>query len=174
MGHLVMSDKERQRKAWMLMVFESRVTLSKAREALRVSYRQAKRIYRRYTTQVDGGLIHQGRGQESNRQHLQKSKILALYQRDYLDFRPTLAAEKLAENGLVVDHETLRRWLIAKKLWCKKRNRSPHRERRERHAQFGDLVQMGGILRSVPPGATLSRVAYLSWVVELSRDNIFI
>jgi transposase len=144
MGHLVMSDKERQRKAWMLMVCEGKVTLSKAREALGVSYRQAKRIYRRYSTQGDEGLIHRSRQRKSNRQHLHKTEILALYQRDYLDFGPTLAAEKLAENGYIVDHETLRRWLLAENLWSKKRNRSPHRQRRERRAQFGDLIQMDG------------------------------
>ena len=30
MGHLLMSDKERHRKAWMAMVCEGKVTLNKA------------------------------------------------------------------------------------------------------------------------------------------------
>ena len=116
MGHLLMSDKERHRKAWMAMVCEGKVKLNKAADALDVTYRQAKRIYRRYITEGDEGLIHRGRGQESNREHLHRAEILALYQRDYLDFGPTLASEKLAENGYIVDHETLRRWLIEEKL----------------------------------------------------------
>jgi hypothetical protein len=29
------------------------------------------------------------------------------------DFGPTLLAEELAKGGLVVDHDTLRRWLLA-------------------------------------------------------------
>ena len=60
-------------------------------------------------------------------------------------FGPTLAAEHLAsEDGLTVDHETLRRWMLAAGLWSRARKRSPHRRRRERKAHFGELVQMDG------------------------------
>jgi hypothetical protein len=60
-------------------------------------------------------------------------------------FGPTLAAEHLAsEDGVTVDHETLRRWLLAAGLWSRARKRSPHRRRRERKAHFGELVQMDG------------------------------
>ena len=144
MGHLVMSEKERQRKAWMAMVHEGNVTLGKAADALGVSYRQSKRIYRRYITEGDTGLTHRGRHRKSNRQHTYKQEILTIYQCDYLNFGPTLAAEKLLEAGYHVDHDTLRLWLIENKLWCKQRKRSPHRQRRERKAQFGELVQMDG------------------------------
>lgn len=144
MGHLVMSDKERQRKAWMAMVNEGNVTLNKAADALDVSYRQAKRIYRRYVAEGDTGLVHRGRHRKSNREHAHKQEIIALYQRDYLDFGPTLAAEKLLEAGYCVDHDTLRLWLIEHKLWCKQRKHAPHRQRRERKKQFGELVQMDG------------------------------
>ena len=60
-------------------------------------------------------------------------------------FGPTLAAEHLAsEDGLTVDHETLRRWMLAAGLWSRARKRSPHRRRRERKAHFGELVQLDG------------------------------
>ena len=60
-------------------------------------------------------------------------------------FGPTLAAEHLAsEDGLVVDHETLRRWLLAAGLWQRRRHRSVSRQRRERKAHFGELVQLDG------------------------------
>jgi len=60
-------------------------------------------------------------------------------------FGPTLAAEHLAsEDGLTVDHETLRRWMLAAGLWSRARKPSPHRRRRERKAHFGELVQMDG------------------------------
>jgi hypothetical protein len=37
-------------------------------------------------------------------------------------FGPTLAAEHLAEeDGIVVDHETLRRWMLAEHLWSRQR-----------------------------------------------------
>jgi len=54
------------------------------------------------------------------------------------------AHEKLAEQDLEVDHETLRRWLLQAGLWQKRRKRREHRSRRERRAHFGELVQMDG------------------------------
>ena len=60
-------------------------------------------------------------------------------------FGPTLAAEHLAEeDGLVIDHETLRRWMLAEGLWSRQRKRKKHCQRRERKAHFGELVQMDG------------------------------
>ncbi|HOH30679.1 MAG TPA: hypothetical protein PLC40_13460, partial [Candidatus Hydrogenedentes bacterium] len=60
------------------------------------------------------------------------------------DLGPTLAAEKLAEEGLLVDHETLRRWLLSAGDWKRRRKRRTHRSRRERRLHFGELVQMDG------------------------------
>jgi hypothetical protein len=48
------------------------------------------------------------------------------------------------EEGYKVDHETLRRWLLAEGLWSKKRQRPPYRQRRERKAQFGEMIQIDG------------------------------
>lgn len=144
MGHLLMSDKERQRKAWMTMVCEGSVKLNKAAEAIDVSYRQAKRIYRRFLDEGDFGLTHRSRQCHSNRQHVAKEIILSLYRLKYMGFGPTLAAEKLAEEGHIVDHETLRRWLIEKNLWIKEHKRRVHHPKRNRRMQFGELVQMDG------------------------------
>jgi len=60
-------------------------------------------------------------------------------------FGPTLAAEHLArEDGVTVHHDTLRRWMLAAGLWSRARRRAPHRQRRERKAHFGELVQLDG------------------------------
>lgn len=110
-----------------------------------LSYRQAKRVYKKYLTQGDCGLVHKSRGRSSNRQHAQREQIIARYKERYSDFGPTLAAEKLAEDdNLFVDHETLRRWLLKENLWKKKRKRSPYRKWREPKAQFGEMVQLDG------------------------------
>ena len=140
-----MSEKERQRKAFLEMVLQKKITLKKAAEQLNCSYRQAKRIYHRYQQGGDVGLIHQTRGRQSNRQHKQRQQIIARYQTRYTGFGPTLAAEKLAaDDKFIVDHETLRRWLLQEQLWSKQRRHSPYRSRRERRAQFGELVQLDG------------------------------
>ena len=60
-------------------------------------------------------------------------------------FGPTLAAEHLAaEDGLQVDAETLRRWMLAEGLWSRERRRRRHRRRRDRKEHFGEMVQMDG------------------------------
>jgi hypothetical protein len=72
--------------------------------------------------------------------------VLKRYAGRYQEFGigPTLAAEKLGEEGLAVDHETLRRWLMEEGYWKRTRKRRAHRSRRERRAHFGELVQMDG------------------------------
>ena len=80
----------------------------------RLDYRHLRRLYQRYCQQGDRGLEHQGRGRPSNRARSAefKAAVLARYQERYPDFGPTLAAEKLTLDGLVVNHETLHHWLI--------------------------------------------------------------
>lgn len=145
MGHLVMSDKERLRKALMEMVSQKKITLNQAAIQCQISYRQAKRLYRRYKLEGDTGIVHHSRGQKSNRSHPHREKILTLYKEKYPDFGPTLAAEKLSEDdNLTVDHDTLRAWLLEENLWQRQRKRNPYRQQRECRAQFGELVQIDG------------------------------
>jgi transposase len=146
-GLLVMSQRERSRLVMMSRVREEAMTIKEASDVMGVSYRQGRRIYKRYVEEGDKGLIHQNRGQPSNRSKPSevKESTLALYKERYWDFGPTLAAEKLFEReGYQVDHETMRRWLIEAGLWERQRKRPKHREQRERKAHFGELVQMDG------------------------------
>jgi len=84
-------------------------------------------------------------GQRSNRKHPHREAIISLYQTKYEGFGPTLAAEYLLEEeGLTVNHETLRLWLLSDGLWKKQRKRSPYRQRREPKAQFGEMIQIDG------------------------------
>jgi hypothetical protein len=43
-----------------------------------------------------------------------------------------------------VDHETLRRWLLAEGLWQKRRRRAVHRRWRARKEYLGEMLQMDG------------------------------
>src|SRR5204863_8962442 len=52
--------------------------------------------------------------------------------------------QMLGRQKLSVDHETLRRWLVAEGLWTGSRKRQKHRARRERKAHAGELVQLDG------------------------------
>ncbi|PYU19855.1 MAG: hypothetical protein DMG30_22935 [Acidobacteria bacterium] len=56
-----------------------------------------------------------------------------------------MAAEHLdSEDGLKVNAETLRQWMLAAGLWSRERKVRQHRRRRERKEHFGEMVQMDG------------------------------
>ena len=112
--HLTMSQKERTRLGVMQQVNAEKMTLVAAAQVLRLGYRQVKRVWRRYQEQGDKGLVHRGRGRASNRatDPEVKQRVLRRYEQRYKGFGPTLACEHLSQEGLKVDHETLRRWLL--------------------------------------------------------------
>lgn len=147
-----MSTRELRRAGVLARVAAQTLTLKAAAVLMDVSYRQAKRLYRRYRRAGASGLTHRSAGRPSNRRTpaSRRRRVLALIRAKYSGgvderFGPTLAAEHLAsEDGLTVDHETLRRWMLAAGLWSRVRKRSPHRRRRERMAHFGELVQLDG------------------------------
>src|SRR5579872_6835533 len=120
METLSMSRKERDRLAMMRQVKEKKLRLGQAAQMLGLSYRQAKRVWKRYRTQGDAGLVHRLRGRPSSRRKAAalREQVLKRYEQRYADFGPTLAAEYLGkEDKLGVNHETLRRWLLDKGLW---------------------------------------------------------
>ena len=147
MGALLMSRKERNRLEVLGWKEHSGISLVKAAEAMGVSYRQAKRIWKRYKADKGAGLVHLGRGKKPNCGYgvEVKEQVLRAYEERYRGFGPTLASEKLEEeDGIRVDHETLRRWLISGGMWERQRKPRKHRQRRERKPCFGDLIQMDG------------------------------
>lgn len=141
-----MSGKERKRMVVLASVKEGKLSVAAAGRTLGVCYRQAKRIWRRFKGAGDSGLVHRSRGKPGPRRKAEKLRrqVLARYLERYPDFGPTLAAEKLRGEGWVVDHETLRRWLVAKGLWSSGRKRQRHRCWRERRECFGQMVQLDG------------------------------
>src|ERR1700687_1802618 len=147
-----MSKRELGRVGVLARVRSKQLGVVDAARLLRVSYRQAKRLWKRYREEGAAGLKHRSAGRASNRGHQQKfrAKVLRLVREKYGGpvgerFGPTLAAEHLAsEDGLQLDAETLRRWMLAEGLWSRERKRRAHRRRRERKEHFGELVQMDG------------------------------
>src|ERR1039457_4647576 len=147
-----MSDRELKRAAVLSRVSKAGWRLMQAAERMGVSYRQAKRLWKRYRGQGARGLVHGNAGRVSNRAKPQslRRRVLALLRKKYGGevgerFGPTLAAEHLAEeDGIELGVETLRRWMLAEGLWSPARRRRAHRQRRERRAHFGELVQMDG------------------------------
>src|SRR6266480_457027 len=113
-----MSKGELERVGVLARVRSKQLLVVDAARLMRVSYRQAKRLWKRYREDGATGLKHGSAGRSSNRAHDAKfrKKALRLVREKYGGpvgerFGPTLAAEHLAsEDGLKVDAETLRRW----------------------------------------------------------------
>jgi transposase len=147
-----MSAGELERVEVMGRVANEELKLTDAAGMLQLSYRQVKRLWRRYRQKGSKGLQHGNAGRPSNRSKPAKfrRRVLSLMKRKYSGseeerFGPTLAAEHLAEeDGIAIDHETLRGWMLAEGLWSRQRKRKKHCQRRERKAHFGELVQLDG------------------------------
>jgi transposase len=142
-----MSRKERERIAVMQGVKSKQLSQVQAAELLGVSYRQAKRIWQRYEAQGDAGLVHRLRGKPGLRHKplsLRVEVLARCAEERYADFGPTLMAEELEKEGLVVDHDTLRRWLLTTGKRTVRRRRQQHRQWRERKPCFGAMVQLDG------------------------------
>ena len=147
METLRMSRRERKRLEVLSRVRRGELALAKAGELMGLSYRQAKRVYKRYAEERDAGLLHRLRGRPSNRQGdaEQQKAVLELYREKYPDFGPTLAAEYLAsQDRRRVAVTTLRRWLVGAGLWESRRRRAAHRRWRARKEHLGEMVQMDG------------------------------
>ena len=133
-----MSDEETRRAGVLERVKLGELTQVEAGEMLGLSYRQTKRLSGRYMTLGAKGLVHGQVGKPSNHAHPVKFRrqVLALVKKFYGGnagerFGPTLAAEHLlADHGLEVDAETLRRWMLEEGLWTRERKRKAYRQRR--------------------------------------------
>jgi hypothetical protein len=89
--------------------------------------RQMYRLLAVFRSGGPGALISKRHGKASNRAHhgpVFRQTVLALVCEHYADFGPTLAAEKLGESdGLPIDVETLRQWMIEDGIWVRRRDR---------------------------------------------------
>lgn len=142
-----MSRKERDRMMVMMGVKREELTVVQAAGLMGVSYRQAKRIWRRYGDRGDAGLVHRQRGRPGARRKpaaLRAAVLARAADARYADFGPTLLSEHLARDGMKVDHDTLRRWLMAEGRWEAGRRRQKHRQWRERKPCCGAMVQLDG------------------------------
>lgn len=148
-----MSGKELRRVEVLGQVAGRALRLRDAAAMLQLSYRQTKRLWRRYRLAGASSLQHGNAGRHSHRAKPAgfREQVLQLLRAKYSGsveerFGPTLAAEHLAEeDGLQIDAETLRRWMLQAGLWSRPRgSKRAHRKRRERKEHFGELVQLDG------------------------------
>jgi transposase len=165
------SEREVRRAAVFSRVVKGGWTLLEAAERMEVSYRQAKRLWKRYGAEGAAGLVHRSAGRVSNRAKPRSLRrtVLGLMGKKYGGepgerFGPTLAVEHLGkEDGIRLGVERLRKWMLEEGLWSRERRRRAHGRRRERKAHFGELVQLDGSFHDWlegrgPRGCLMNRV----------------
>lgn len=141
-----MTQAERDRLVSLRKVKRKKITQQEAAEELGVTVRHVRRLLRRLGDEGDEAVIHGLKGQVSNRSIAEKTKKKAigiLSAPVYEGFGPTLAMEHLRDkHNIEVSKETLRKWMIAAKLWRggKVKGKKAHCWR-PRRSRYGELVQ---------------------------------
>lgn len=144
-----MSSKDRDRLKVLHAVRRRHITQVQAGKELGISARWVRELLRRLRARGDGAVVHGLRGKRSNRRLPEaiKARAVKLFAqqkqaRQWHDDGPTLAAEELAEHGLQVGKETLRKWLLQAGLWKARRVRVERVHLwRPRRARWGELLQ---------------------------------
>ena len=140
---ITLSQRERDRLRVLHEVKQKHLSQVAAAARLKLTARQVRRLLLRWREEGDRAVIHRLRGRRSNRRLAARLelKILTRVRQRYADFGPTLAAEHLAQEGLVVSRETLRKWMVKASLWCPRAQRiKTIHVWRERRSCFGELV----------------------------------
>jgi len=145
---IIMAKAKELKKLHIVRKFiEKQIKQTEASKVLGISTRQVRRIAARLKAEGDSSIAHRLRGKKSNNATSEsvRQKVVTLYKKNYWDFGPTLASEKLSQvDGIKVSKETLRSWLISEGLLTKRRKPRYHRKWRERKPHFGQMVQMDG------------------------------
>jgi transposase len=144
---ITMSREEARRLHIIHQVLSKKISQTEAASLIDLSDRQIRRMIKRIRKEGDEGICHRSRGKISNHRIPKKikEKTLKLFREQYKDFNLVHATEKLFEvHRITVNDETLRLWLNEAEIPYKKRKVKKHRQRRERRAHFGELVQIDG------------------------------
>jgi hypothetical protein len=143
---IALSAQERERLKVLHQITQGHLRQIDAAHRLRLSDRQVRRLLQRLRTAGDGGLVHRLRGRPSNRKladRIAQRSLQRLRLPAYAGFAPTLASEHLAQHGLRVSRETLRKWMSAAGLWQTRRRRLQQvHVWRPRRSAFGELLML--------------------------------
>lgn len=113
-----------------------------------LSVRQIRRLKKRVKEQGAKGIVHKNRGRNSNRKTNSKTKglVVSHIKRNYYDFGPALAQEKLEErNNIKLSIPTVRNIMIEAGIWqTRKLKPKEFHAWRERKECFGEMIQFDG------------------------------
>ena len=146
MDILMMKNEEIKRLGLINKVIKGELKQIKAATLIEISVRQVRRLVKRVKEVGARGIMHQLRGRKSPHKIDEKKKeeILRVYEKKYKGFGSTLAVEKLSKEGIKINRETLRQWLLKEGLIRRQRKGRKHRLWRERKEYYGEMIQMDG------------------------------
>ncbi len=143
-----MSRKELSQVSVFTALRTRRITQKEAATKLRLTVRQVRRnleAFRRDGAGESPCTSSAARASNHRSPTSRRTQALAIIREKYPDFGPTFAAEKLAEiHGVTVDHESLRRWMIAEDLWRLHGGPVTAHVWRERKECRGEMTQADG------------------------------
>lgn len=145
---IIMATQEELKRLNVIhKVLDKSITQTEAAGILDLTDRHIRRVAARIAKEGDKGIVHKLRGQPAHNCTLDKikTKALNLCKGIYEGFSPTLASEKLFERDKIkVSRELLRTWFIKEHIAYASRKARPHRNWRERKANYGQMVQADG------------------------------
>ena len=145
---IIMATQEELKRLNVIhKVIDNRITQIEASGILGLTDRHIRRMAARIAKEGDKGIAHKLRGKVAHNRTLDKikKKALNLCKNIYEGFSPTLASEKLFERDKIkVSRELLRTWFIEEHVAYASRKARPHRNWRERKANYGQMVQADG------------------------------
>jgi transposase len=162
-----MSQRERDRLVVLRPVLSGTRSVAEAARLLGLCPRQVRRLVGALREGGDAALVHKLRGRPSNRRLDDdlRRRVIGRYRESFADYGPTLASERLSEvDGLFVNAETLRRWLVKDGLWTRHRKRDVHRIRRPRRACFGEMLQVDASHHDWLEGRSSRRVVLVAFI----------
>jgi len=141
-----LSEREMDRICVLRRLEERDLTQREAGDELGLSVRQIRRLYKRLKQSGPPGVKRLPQGGNRTFPEGFKSQVMDIVKKSYYDFGPTFASEKLLErNGLSVNRETLRQWMMEEGLWKgRARTRARVHQSRERRPRFGEMTQADG------------------------------
>lgn len=143
-----MSQKEIKKYDIIKKLINKEVNSSEAAKLLNLTTRHIRRLKKRVAKEGINALVHGNRGKESNRciPEEDRNRIVDLIQRDYSDFGPTLATEKLRDtHNIMYGISAIRSIMIKEKIWHpKQRKEEKYHSWRERKDNYGELIQYDG------------------------------
>jgi len=143
-----MSAKEYERISILEKVLKKQMTQLKAAELLGISDRQVRTLLTSYKKDGQVGILSKKRGKTSNRRYndsLKSTVLTLLATKEYENFGPTFATEKLKErNKINLSKETVRKWMMDYQLWFPKKIRKKIHASRPRKEYFGEMLQGDG------------------------------